>query len=159
MTQIVKFCSHLKVLTMLSQSSISAEVIRYLLSHDGYGLLSKSVLGIRSKDSPQLPLLVPLLTVSFTIFPPPSPEYLQAIIGLFSNILTMSLLPNRMPIPSLIYFSSALPFTSCHFLNHIFPSFVQRTQSLKSILSPTFLHLPLLATKCYRRCSLLTYRF
>ncbi len=96
---------------MLSQSSISAEVIRYLLSHDGYGLLSKSVLGIRSKDSPQLPLLVPLLTVSFTIFPPPSPEYLQAIIGLFSNILTMSLLPNRMPIPSLIYFSSALPFT------------------------------------------------
>lgn len=104
--------SHLKVLTMLTQSSISTEVMRYLLSHRGYELLSRSVLAfsVGSKDSPQLPLLVPLLTVSFTIFSPLSPEYLQALIGLFSDILTISLLPNRMPIPSLTHFSSTLPF-------------------------------------------------
>ncbi|KAK0506657.1 HECT-domain-containing protein [Armillaria luteobubalina] len=103
--------SHLKVLTMLTQSSISADVMRYLLSHGGYGLFSRSILGMQWKNSLQLPLLVPLLTASFTIFPPPSPEYLQAIIGLFSDILTIALLPNRMPIPSLMHFSSALPFS------------------------------------------------
>ncbi|KAK0207871.1 HECT-domain-containing protein [Desarmillaria ectypa] len=110
--------SHLKVLTMLTQSSISAEVMRYLLSHGGYGLLSRSFLafGLQSKNSPQLPLLVPLLTVSFQIFPPSSPEYLHAIIGLFSDILTISLLPNRMPIRSLTLFSSTLPFTQLSLL-------------------------------------------
>ncbi|KAK0440763.1 HECT-domain-containing protein [Armillaria borealis] len=91
--------SHLKVLTMLTQSSISAEVMRYLLSHGGYGLLSRSILGMQSKGFTTTSSLGPL-----------ADQYLQAIIGLFSDILTISLLPNRMPIPSLMHFSSTLPF-------------------------------------------------
>lgn len=65
-----------------------------------------------AKTSTSLPLLVPLATVPFSVFTTANDAYAESLKGLVSSILTIALLPNRLPIPSLTHLSSHLPLAS-----------------------------------------------
>ncbi|KAJ7148938.1 HECT-domain-containing protein [Mycena crocata] len=94
---------------------IAANILLYALRRGFYPLLSQAVRSIPmadSKSSASLPLLVPLATVAFSTFPPPTDAYSESLTALLSCILTIPLLPNRLPLPSLTQLSSHLPLSS-----------------------------------------------
>jgi ubiquitin-protein ligase E3 C len=65
-----------------------------------------------SRASASLPPIVTLLASPFLIFPPSSPLYNFALDELIHHILSLPLLPNRLPLASLTYFSSRIPLSS-----------------------------------------------
>ena len=70
------------------------------------------------KESPSIPLLVPLLTYPLRTFGSShSDSLLDAYTSLFQHIFTLPLLPNRFPLASLIQFSANLPFTDASVLS------------------------------------------
>ncbi|KAJ7649720.1 HECT-domain-containing protein [Roridomyces roridus] len=94
---------------------VAADILMYALKRDLYPLLSQSIWSIpvaESKASLSLPLLVPLTTVAFSAFPSGMDAYSASITALIAYILTIPLLPNRLPIPSLVYLSAHLPLAS-----------------------------------------------
>ncbi|KAJ7755509.1 HECT-domain-containing protein [Mycena metata] len=119
--------AHLKIMTMLLSADvvsrnlgpqgrdIAADILRYVLKRRFYALLSEALRSIpvtAAKTSPELPLLVPLLTVAFSTFAQTTDTYADSLMALAANILTIPLLPNRLPIPSLTHLSSRLPLAS-----------------------------------------------
>ncbi|KAJ6545022.1 HECT-domain-containing protein [Mycena vulgaris] len=119
--------AYLKIINMLVSSDVvirnlgpqgrdvAAEILLYVLRHDFYPLLSHAIRSIpmtESKSSASMPLLVPLATVAFSTFPPATAAYSESLTALTSSILTIPLLPNRLPLPSLTQLSSHLPLTS-----------------------------------------------
>ncbi|KAE9406832.1 HECT-domain-containing protein [Gymnopus androsaceus JB14] len=115
---------HLKILNSLlsagpesSSNSTRQKVVKeftgYLLSHGFYSLLASSInaIPIEAKSSPSLPLLIPLSTAPFTILDATTPEYALAMQELMIYVLTIPLLPNRLPLPSLTHLSSHLPLS------------------------------------------------
>ncbi|TFK46201.1 HECT-domain-containing protein [Heliocybe sulcata] len=106
-------------------ADVSREITRYLLARDMYGHLSQAITGIDvdAKTTPSLPLLVPLLTAPLSTFQSTSPDlYQQALSSLFLHILTVPLLPNRLPLKSLTDLSSRLPLAHLPQLPPAFPA-------------------------------------
>ncbi|KAJ6561884.1 hypothetical protein B0H19DRAFT_1026705 [Mycena capillaripes] len=94
---------------------VAADILSYVLKRGFYSLLSEAIRSIpvtEAKTSTSLPLLVPLATVPFSAFTTANDAYAESLKGLVSGILTIALLPNRLPIPSLTQLSSHLPLAS-----------------------------------------------
>ncbi|KZT00431.1 HECT-domain-containing protein [Laetiporus sulphureus 93-53] len=106
--------SHLTVLnSLLSSTPAKAEYVEYLLDRGYYRLLGQALLQIPVESkakSPSLPPLVSLITLplSYSVLLP------QCLTDLVIYILTIPLLPNRLPIESLKAFTRALPLSSLH---------------------------------------------
>ncbi|KAJ3886169.1 HECT-domain-containing protein [Lentinula edodes] len=96
-----------------SRRRIVNEFMAYLLSHGFYSILASSIhtIPVEMKSSPALPLLITLSTLPFSTLEVPSAEYTLAMQGLFIHLLTIPLLPNRLPLHTLTYLSSHLPLT------------------------------------------------
>ncbi|KAG6807455.1 hypothetical protein H0H92_007386, partial [Tricholoma furcatifolium] len=107
--------SQRQVLTALLSPSIagvevSAGISQYLIERDFYGLLSCSIsstaLNAQAGEPNALPYLIDLAVLPLSITSP-----LATLLPIFRNILTIPLLPNRLPTPSLILLSSKIPFS------------------------------------------------
>ncbi|KAG6818559.1 hypothetical protein H0H93_003989, partial [Arthromyces matolae] len=117
--------AHLKVLNaLLSRSAtttalgsvgayVSVEITNYLLKRNFYSLASQSFMSIplNSRSSPSLPLLVALTIQPFSTFEIHSNEYITSLNALFSSILSIPLLPNRIPPAALVDLSAHIPFS------------------------------------------------
>ncbi|KAJ3552359.1 hypothetical protein NM688_g4189 [Phlebia brevispora] len=103
--------SHLQVLLALASHTA---YLSHLIHKGLYSLLGKAISRIPAADksSPSLPLIVSLLTTPFTSLEVSSAPYRLAVEDCFSYILSVPLLPNRLPIPSLTAFAPRIPFTS-----------------------------------------------
>ncbi|KAJ4469179.1 hypothetical protein C8R41DRAFT_778168 [Lentinula lateritia] len=101
-----------------SRRRIANEFMAYLLSHGFYSLLASSIhmIPVEMKSAPALPLLITLSTLPFSTLEAPSAEYTLAMQGLFIHLLTIPLLPNRLPLHTLTYLSSHLPLTKMNVL-------------------------------------------
>ncbi|KAG6810699.1 hypothetical protein H0H92_010698 [Tricholoma furcatifolium] len=106
--------SHLQVLNALlspstAGSEVSAQVSQYLLRRDLYGLLARSISSIplNARTSPALPHLTTLVTLPLSTVSSPA----SLLTTVFLTILTIPLLPNRLPAPSLTHLSSHIPFS------------------------------------------------
>ncbi|KAF7339313.1 HECT-domain-containing protein [Mycena sanguinolenta] len=119
--------AHLKIMNMLVSADVMtrnlgphgrdvvADILMYVLKRNFYPLLSEAIRSMpttEAKLSTSLPLLVPLATVAFSTFTPADNTYAESLVGLVSSILTIPLLPNRLPLPSLTQLSSHLPLAS-----------------------------------------------
>ncbi|KAJ7830890.1 HECT-domain-containing protein [Mycena olivaceomarginata] len=119
--------AHLKIMNMLVSADVvtrnlgpqgrdvAANILVYSLKRGFYPLLSEAIRSIpttEAKSSTSLPLLVPLATVAFSALPTAHDAYAESLAALTSNILTIPLLPNRLPLPSLTHLSSHLPLSS-----------------------------------------------
>ncbi|KAF9816031.1 hypothetical protein IEO21_04206 [Rhodonia placenta] len=108
--------SHLNVLTqLLSNTPAAPEYVQYLLRHGFYQLLGQALVQIpvESKASPILPPLVSLLTVPLT-----HSDLLQVCLrDIVAHILTIPLLPNRLPLQSLTLLSARLPISSFNLIS------------------------------------------
>ncbi|KIM80499.1 hypothetical protein PILCRDRAFT_534642 [Piloderma croceum F 1598] len=169
--------SHLKVLKILlssqapspsplsAGSTLGADITSYLLKHDLYTHLEKAIRStpIEAKStSPSLPLLTPLLTLPLLTFPSTSPStsqfFTQSLSNLFTHILTIPLLPNRLPLNSLTGFSSRLPLGSMDVLAPAVPMLVRMSSvegrlnliaNLVAFTSPRYANLPDAALDTY----------
>ncbi|KAJ4475005.1 HECT-domain-containing protein [Lentinula aciculospora] len=114
--------THLKLLISLlsaapesspssSRPKVVTEFTAYMLSHGFYPLLASSIktIPVEAKSSPALPLLISLSTTPFSFLETTSDRYALAMQGLFIHLLTIPLLPNRLPLPTLTHLSSHLP--------------------------------------------------
>ncbi|KAG5638826.1 hypothetical protein H0H81_009799 [Sphagnurus paluster] len=116
--------SHLKVLNDLLSGAatnplVSAQITQYLLLRQFYALSSRSIAGImltkrlqppQSRSSPALALLLSLATVPFSTLEPTSSQFSAALNATIASVLTIHLLPNRIPTTSLTHLSAHLPF-------------------------------------------------
>ncbi|KAG6849462.1 hypothetical protein H0H93_008249 [Arthromyces matolae] len=117
--------AHLKVLNALLSRSVtttalgaagayvSAEITTYLLKRDFYSFISQSLLSIplNARSSPNLPSLATLAIQPFSTFEIDSKEYITSLNALFRSILSIPLLPNRIPPAALVDFSANIPFS------------------------------------------------
>ncbi|KAJ7455748.1 HECT-domain-containing protein [Mycena latifolia] len=89
-------------------------ITSYLYQREFWPLLSASirVIPVQSKADPSLPLLVPLATAPFEVYAESSVEYAEAFAALLVHILTLPLLPNRLPLPALTALSAKLPLAT-----------------------------------------------
>ncbi|KAG6826268.1 hypothetical protein H0H92_000506, partial [Tricholoma furcatifolium] len=91
-------------------AEMSAKVSLYLVERDFYGLLARSIssiaLNAQARESPVLPYLINL-----AVLPLSTTSSLAALLPIFLNLLTIPLLPNRLPVPSLTLLSSKIPFS------------------------------------------------
>lgn len=95
-------------------------VSNYLLRHQLYPLLAKALgnIPVDEKESPSIPLLVPLLTHPLRTFGSShSDSLLETYTSLFQHIFTLPLLPNRFPFASLTQFSANLTLTDASVLS------------------------------------------
>ncbi|KAG6876550.1 hypothetical protein C0992_012473 [Termitomyces sp. T32_za158] len=127
--------SHLKVLNALLSPTtttavlgdvgkhVSSQITMYLLHRDLYPLLSTSISSIHlgARTSPALMLLATLTTLPFSTFPAQSQGYITSLNAIFASILTIPLLPNRIPSAALVDLSARIPFSSLASLdvNHV----------------------------------------
>jgi len=65
---------------------------------------------LESHTVASLPLIIPLATLPLQTFPHPEPQFIAALTSLFSQILTIPLLPYRFPTQFLTHISSKVPF-------------------------------------------------
>ncbi|EIN13090.1 HECT-domain-containing protein [Punctularia strigosozonata HHB-11173 SS5] len=102
-------------------------VIAYVLQRGLYELLGRAISNIplQAKNTPSLPSLVSLATAPFSSFAIGTAEHSRATLDLIMRILTIPLLPNRLPIASLTVFSARLPFSALHAVNPAGDSSVQ----------------------------------
>lgn len=143
------YVAHLKVLNQLLSSQrplLATQITQYLLPRGFYELLSNAIQAIVSlyhtksdnllicvqpvqakSSSKSLPLIIPLVTGPLSTFQPASPFYAESISGLFLFILTIPLLPNRLPLPSLTALSSRLPLATLSILDPAIPSLINST--------------------------------
>ncbi|KAF9456890.1 hypothetical protein BDZ94DRAFT_1274548 [Collybia nuda] len=97
---------------VLGANAVSMSIASYLLSRDLYTRISYGIrsIPVTNRSSPSLPLLVTLSTSPFSLFPPKSPQHAGSLTDLLTHILSIPLLPNRLPAPSLAHLSSKVPF-------------------------------------------------
>ncbi|KAI9509462.1 HECT-domain-containing protein [Russula earlei] len=104
----------------------------YLLRHGLYPLLGKALgnIPVDEKGSPSIPRLVSLITHPLRTFGSSHPdEFLDSYASLIRHILTLPLLPNRLPLNSLTQFSANLPLSAASVLS---PSIPQLVSALKA---------------------------
>ncbi|KAI5118810.1 hypothetical protein M0805_005152 [Coniferiporia weirii] len=115
---------HLKVLnaflgSVTTDTTLSQKIAIYLLQHDYYPFLKESIekIPLEAKStSSTLPLLVPLLTAPLSIFSDDPELYSVCFVQTAQYILTIPLLPNRLPLQLLSQFSARLPLHMFHLL-------------------------------------------
>ncbi|TFK70099.1 HECT-domain-containing protein [Pluteus cervinus] len=122
--------NHLRILNALLSPEVAKKhlgpgtdftqsLIQYLLGHEYYSLIARSISAIPLEDkasSSSLPTLVQLVVYPLKTFPSTSSQYSEAILSLFFSIFTIPLVPNRLPIPSLTHLSANLPLKDLHLL-------------------------------------------
>ena len=72
---------------------------------------------VEAKTTPTIPPLIVISTAPFSLYPRSSSQYLVALREFTLHILTISLLPNRLPISSVSYLSGHLPFAALALLD------------------------------------------
>lgn len=138
----------------------SSAIIRYLLPRGYYTSLKQATEKIppeRKNNSPSIPLIASLYTTPFKVVTGNHEVHQACILQLFLNILTIPLLPNRLPISSLSQFSASLPYNDTDILSsslHLFSelpiqSRIHLLANLATFIPPRY---KLLTTK-----SLVTY--
>ena len=119
-----------------------------------------------SKTSPSLPPLMYLVTIPLSTVPSASPQYARYLATIFSEILTVPLLLNRLPLDHLPKFISRLSLSSLNVLDPHITSIVQSSNlesriHLASIiflfLSPQYKALPPAALSTYLRLSIVLF--
>ncbi|KAJ7110703.1 HECT-domain-containing protein [Mycena crocata] len=110
---------HLQNLT----EPILVSIACYLYSRNFSGLISKCIrsISVQSKTDLCLPPLVSLVTAPFQIYPDTSSQYAEVFTLVVINILTIPLLPNRIPLASLTALSSGLPLPAVRLLDQSYP--------------------------------------
>ncbi|KAG5338592.1 hypothetical protein C0989_006883 [Termitomyces sp. Mn162] len=95
------------------------KVLNALLSHPTTTAALGDPLGARS--SPTLTPLVTLATLPFSALPTQSQAYITSLNAIFTSILVIPVLPNRIPSAALVDFSARVPFSNLGFLdiNHV----------------------------------------
>ncbi|KAF5355124.1 hypothetical protein D9756_005712 [Leucocoprinus leucothites] len=124
--------AHLNVLNALLQprtegTQVTHSILDYLLRRNFYSLLAQAVTSvpINSKNMPSLPLIVQLTSVPLGDTQPSAPPFTSVLVSIFQQILTIPLLPNRLPIPSISFLASHLPWTHLSVLRKSIPDLVQ----------------------------------
>ncbi|KAH9054061.1 HECT-domain-containing protein [Lactarius deliciosus] len=128
--------NHLRVLDSLLSPSSSARslgersedlrtnITLYVTRRGLYPLLAKALNDIPAEDKnlPSIPLLVPLLTYPLRTFNPSHPEsFIDAYTLLIQHVLSLPLLPNRLPLASLTHLSANLPLAAASVLSPSIP--------------------------------------
>ncbi|KXN82656.1 hypothetical protein AN958_02333 [Leucoagaricus sp. SymC.cos] len=110
--------AHLQILSALLQprtegTQITYSILDYLLQRNFYPLLAQAVssIPINSKSTPSLPLIIQLVGAPLAITPPNTPQFSTLLGTIVQQVLTIPLLPNRLPIPSITYLASHLPWS------------------------------------------------
>ena len=91
--------------------------------------------------TPSIPLLIVLSTSQFNVLSSSTLHFVFALQQFTTHILTISLLPNRLPLPSVSYLSAHLPFDSMVLLDPfelvglLAPSQLPRTHLLANLLA------------------------
>lgn len=118
--------------TKLGDPGVTRNLFSHLLQNDYYKLLNEALAkvvrkprlplsylfliydsqGVNGKKSPILPPLASLITVPFATFAGDEEIYSTCLRQCLRYIMTLPLLPNRLPIASLTEFSSRLPLSS-----------------------------------------------
>ncbi|KAJ7067265.1 HECT-domain-containing protein [Mycena amicta] len=163
--------AHLKVITMLVSPDIATRnlgpqgreaaenILLYLLRRGFYPLLAQAIRATPvadAKTSTSLPLLVPLATVAFSVAPAISEMYSDSFAALLSSILTIPLLPNRLPLRSLTHLSSHLPFSALGSLSPLPDTFpildkIHLVANLMAFTPPRYAALPAPALTAYMK--------
>ncbi|KAH9979885.1 hypothetical protein BGW80DRAFT_1271015 [Lactifluus volemus] len=127
---------HLRVLDKLLSPTSSAQALgpraddlrmdisSYLLHLELYPLLAEALknIPVDEKASPSIPLLVSLLTHPFRTFDSSRRDlFYEAYTSFITHVLTLPLLPNRLPLSSLTHFSANIPFSSTAILSPSIP--------------------------------------
>ncbi|KAF8655373.1 hypothetical protein AX16_003070 [Volvariella volvacea WC 439] len=118
-------------------SNFTQQILSYLINRQYYSPLSRALNAIppeAKSTSPSLPLIVPLTYYPLTAFASSSQQYSTCVHSLFSDILTIPLLPNRLPISSLTRFSASLPLASMQVMAPHLQSFSQLSSDSKAHL-------------------------
>ena len=119
-----------------------------------------------SKTSPSLPLLMYLVTIPLSTVLSDSPQYALYLATIFSEILTIPLLLNRLPLDHLPKFISRLSLSSLNVLDPHITSIVQSSNLESRIhlastiflfLSPQYKALPPPALSTYLRLSIFLF--
>ncbi|KAK7006156.1 HECT-domain-containing protein [Favolaschia claudopus] len=128
----VNAINHLKIMNMLLSPEVvtrhlgptgrdaAGNILAYALKRRFYSLLSEAIRSIpttEAKTSLSLPLLIPPATAAFSLFSTTSVAYADSLAALLENVLTIPLLPNRLPLPTLTHLSSHFPFSSFSLLS------------------------------------------
>ncbi|KAF8335205.1 hypothetical protein F5887DRAFT_1138928 [Amanita rubescens] len=121
--------NHLRVLnTLLSPKQFTqpydTQIPEHLFHNGLYSLISKPA---ESKSSPALPLLVGLVKSILSVSQPPQTYHPQTVCQVVANLLTIPLLPYRLPLKSLGSFSASMPFSD---LNVVSPNLTPIVESL-----------------------------
>ncbi|KAI0090858.1 HECT-domain-containing protein [Irpex rosettiformis] len=120
---------HLKALDILlssqstSSSNPSRAILQSLLRNGYFALLGQAIrrIPVASKSIPSLPILVQFAVLPFSAFESSDEAYRTALEQLLIHILTIPLLPNRLPIAALTFLAPRIPLS---FLYLIAPSTV-----------------------------------
>ncbi|KAH8114432.1 HECT-domain-containing protein [Phellopilus nigrolimitatus] len=139
---------HLKIINALldwtaTDAIMGQNIVSYLLRNDYYLFLKQATerIPVEAKaTSTALPLLVPLFTAPFTVSPVDSELYTTSFVQTVQYILTIPLLPNRLPLQSLSQFSARLPL---HMIHLIVPVMQELTSTF-----PLQVRIHLLANLC-----------
>ncbi|KAI6123405.1 HECT-domain-containing protein [Pisolithus croceorrhizus] len=133
--------THLQVLCKLLDPSYGARVLglsdfdlprvltQYVMQYDLYQNIRSSIeaIAIDSKDDPAIPYLVKLVYLPFSNVPPLTELFTQYMHALAIHILTIPLLPYRMPLRSLSQFSAKLPLAYLQALSSCTTDIVMQT--------------------------------
>ncbi|KAG0694768.1 HECT-domain-containing protein [Suillus ampliporus] len=143
-----------------SGNQLTVSITEYAVRHDLYQYLARSIhsIGPETKNAPSLPFLVELIYRPLNTLERSSEAFLQCFQLFTIHILTIPLLPNRIPIPSLTALSAKLPLSSLPVLSTSIallvaaiplPSHVHLIANLYAFTSPRYAILPLSSLKTY----------
>ncbi|KAA1475594.1 HECT-domain-containing protein [Dentipellis sp. KUC8613] len=135
--------NHLRVLELLlspakttralgPESALSVNMSEYFLDHGLFQYLSTAIshIPVEAKAEPALPLLVSLHIFPLSNFSSSHPgPYSQALAQTFLHLLTLPLLPNRLPLASLSELSARLPFSSVSIIAAFVPDLVSTSST------------------------------
>ncbi|KAF9445554.1 HECT-domain-containing protein [Macrolepiota fuliginosa MF-IS2] len=125
--------AHLSVLNMLLEGTeVANSVLDYLLQRNFYPLLAQAICStpVESKSTPALAPIIQLATAPLSTFPANAPQFASALALAFQHILSIPLLPNRLPLPSISALASRLPWAQLPILR---PSICDLVQSLSIV--------------------------
>ncbi|GJE97910.1 HECT-domain-containing protein [Phanerochaete sordida] len=147
-------------------SSAQLELLSHLLNNGYHALLGRALshIPVQSKSAPSLPTLVSLSVLPFTLLDPASPQYAEALVYFFAGILTVPLLPNRLPLPSLTFLAPRVPLQ--HLTSDLVPHILAQLPSddarvnlianLAAFVPPRYNALPAPALAAYLRLTAAT---
>ncbi|KAG1720932.1 HECT-domain-containing protein [Suillus lakei] len=102
-----------------SGNQLTVSITEYAVRHDLYQYLARSIqsIGPETKNAPTLPFFVELVYLPLNTLERSSEAFLRCFQSFTIHILTIPLLPNRIPILSLTALSAKLPLSSLSVLS------------------------------------------